>query len=1393
MSAARPRPGLLLVAVLACSLLFAPAALAATSHVFTGTFGDAEPTSPTNVEDPYPLSNPSDTAVDNSAGPSHGDVYVSDPANHRVEKFDSEGHFLLMFGKEVNKTAVAEKATRSSEEGVCPAAGHPSDECQVGTAARTPGAFDAPGNFFRLLLAVDNSAGPSAGDVYVGNHGKGACDNYVTKFDPEGHLISSWGHEGQLNGETWQLFQPDCGAISRFNEDFDAVNGMAVDSAGRLWVDANMGSSLMEFSSLGSFLPPARQLPDNASNGGGLALDPLGDFYLPNSRALIGVYKYTSRGTPIGQIDAQEALGLALDPTTGDLYSDDVINVNSRVGETIRHFAAGCASPCTALDEFGAAQLKKGALGLSIAAGSDDLYVADVGDHDVAVFNGVGPIPTAEAPSPTGPTSVSLAGHIEAAGRGEVTGCTFEYGTNTTYASGSAPCEGSAPYEGQVDAELSGLELNRAYHFRLRAANATGPGYSTDRTFRTPGRPRIDGVFTSGLTATSADISAKVDPNGAETTYLLRYGPTTAYGEETAPLTLPAGHGDQAVHIHLEGLQAGATYHISLLAENEFGEATSEDQSFGFYPPVCPNQAVRQQTGSERLPDCRAYELVSPEEEGDALIFPAGGPNTGLATSPSRLAYLTWGGVVPGANGEPANTIGDMYVATRTDSGWRSRYVGLPASQTFLVGGPPWTDAIVNSVSMYGVVKWQQGILADPSLSKLVDWNDGQYETSHGFNGQGPGIGSSNAPYVWDADTGALIERWPSGLVDGPGDSATVETLAQGAAGRNERQKLSLGAAVAGGSFTLSLEGKTTAAISAAASGAELASALEKLSTVGAGNLVVSGPSGGPWTIEFIFGKAETNVPQLTVAPEKLIGLEEFSGETTASADLSHFVFSSESPLTVAPGGVANSIYDDDTATGQISIASKTSAGANLAGVKPLKVSAEGTRILMSTGTGLCKGTIATAPSCGPGILYMRVNDAATYEVSAGKKVSYVGMSADGSKVFFTSAEALLPEDHDTSTDLYMWSAAKAEGEEAPLTLISKGDDAGNPGEAGQSDACSAAWSEKCGIGTVVFTDPKTGGYTQLLGGLGGNGRSDTAIAAESGDVYFYSPELLAGPGEGEKNAENLYLYRGGAVQFVATLSPEGTVCTTQQEIICSSGPVARMQVTPDGAHMAFITANRLTAYENDEHPEMYSYLPGEAGQHGTIVCDSCIPDGEPPAGEVFASQDGLFLTNDGRAFFSTEDALVPADTNQAEDVYEYVDGRAQLISSGTGAGYRTSFGIIGIQTQPGLVGVSANGTDVYFASYEHLVEQDLNGEELVIYDARVDGGFPTQEPAPPCAAADECHGEGSAAPGAPADGTGAALGAQGNAAPAPARHAKKKTHKRHAHRRAHRGRGGKR
>ena len=47
---------------------------------------------------------------------------------------------------------------------------------------------------------------------------------------------------------------------------------------------------------------------------------------------------------------------------------------------------------------------------------------------------------------------------------------------------------------------------------------------------------------------------------------------------------------------------------------------------------------------------------------------------------------------------------------------------------------------------------------------------------------------------------------------------------------------------------------------------------------------------------------------------------------------------------------------------------------------------------------------------------------------------------------------------------------------------------------------------------------------------------SDDPIASQSGDVYFYSPEQLDPNNPGVFNEKNLYVYRHGAVKYVATL-----------------------------------------------------------------------------------------------------------------------------------------------------------------------------------------------------------------------------------------------------------------
>ena len=78
----------------------------------------------------------------------------------------------------------------------------------------------------------------------------------------------------------------------------------------------------------------------------------------------------------------------------------------------------------------------------------------------------------------------------------------------------------------------------------------------------------------------------------------------------------------------------------------------------------CPNAALRAQNNSTQLPDCRAYELVSPVfKEGFASAL------TGF-TDDGRVSYLSNGNFADNGLGAAALPGGNQYMAVRSASGW---------------------------------------------------------------------------------------------------------------------------------------------------------------------------------------------------------------------------------------------------------------------------------------------------------------------------------------------------------------------------------------------------------------------------------------------------------------------------------------------------------------------------------------------------------------------------------------------------------------------------------------------------------------------------------------------------------------------------------------------------
>jgi len=100
---------------------------------------------------------------------------------------------------------------------------------------------------------------------------------------------------------------------------------------------------------------------------------------------------------------------------------------------------------------------------------------------------------------------------------------------------------------------------------------------------------------------------------------------------------------------------------------------------------ACPNEVFR--TGpSANLPECRAYELVTPADTGGAQIVsdPSAGayhnfPYPLLHASGNSLIFALGGGALTGS---PSPGLNDRYRAQRTAAGWTSEYIGPTAAQT---------------------------------------------------------------------------------------------------------------------------------------------------------------------------------------------------------------------------------------------------------------------------------------------------------------------------------------------------------------------------------------------------------------------------------------------------------------------------------------------------------------------------------------------------------------------------------------------------------------------------------------------------------------------------------------------------------------------------------------
>jgi hypothetical protein len=640
----------------------------------------------------------------------------------------------------------------------------------------------------------------------------------------------------------------------------------------------------------------------------------------------------------------------------------------------------------------------------------------------------------------------------------------------------------------------------------------------------------------------------------------------------------------------------------------------------------CPNAQFRSGP-SEHLPDCRAYEQVSPvEKEGqDAMTLLPLRPAQASACEPDEpctVAYMNVGAAFGGAQG---NDFPNAYLATRGAEGWQT---------TALT--PPTPQAPINS--------------------------------------------KAEVAYAFSEDLSGTILRVP-------------------------------------------LQQLTASA------------------PAGVYNLFLRQP-GGAYSLVTASAPAEPPDSGCTLCFEE----EDVPAFAGASSDFSHVVFEANDSLVEgAPGGGVENLYEAVAEhvrlvgilpDGTIPEGGATAGG----GIRAVSehahelahaISQDGSHVLFEAAA---DGGAPDPGQEGKTELYDRIDGVATVEVSApapGAEPSdcetvdavcdpgsakFWAASDDGSLVYFTSKAALTKESNT--------GPEEASGEE----------DAGN--DLYRYDVETGVLTDL----TVDMTDPDGADVQGVVG------------SSEDGSyVYFVADGALGG--DKVSGRPNLYVWHGtaagsGTVEYVAALhAPTSEEANDIEAMLAgafeyhsdiadwTSRPAeSQAYVTPDGRHLAFMSVEPLTGYDNDDQAtgeddhEVFEYN----AETGGLVCASCDPGDVRPLGSAFIGaklgervstpfHQPRSLSDDGsRMFFSSPDPLVPGISGGSVRVFQYENGTVQLIS-GTESGGTAVF-----------LDASASGNDAFFATREQLAPGDT--DELVdVYDARVGGGLPQPPALTPC------------------------------------------------------------
>lgn len=602
-----------------------------------------------------------------------------------------------------------------------PAFGEHTFSSSFGGPGSGPGQLSEPGG-----VAVNEETG----DVYVVDRG----NKRVEWFNLTGTKL-----EGEFNGDETpggSFYEPVGIAV-----DNDALS----PSHGDVYVDD--ATVVDKFSSTGHYLGQLEAGRIGKSGGGALGTGGLGGVAVAGNGEVWVYYQFSTN--PIYE------------------YSQDIIdNYNDREPNELEGSRESQARCCTSerIADIG-------------VDSEENLYVGHGSfPSEVAKLNTLGEVLVGTEQS----GSKVKGGEASFGAEENVSALALELSTNDVYIDNGSTVDRFSPSGGSPLERLGSGLLHAGAG--VAASSSSGYVYVADAAadvvdlFTAATGPGISEEQATSVDSTAATLQAEVNPNRFDTAYHFEY--------DTSPYDTGAAHGTSVpvpsagigagtslvpVSVRLQGLQPGTSYYYRVVAEAEVsgkpetvdgpGKVLATPALPSTTAESCSNAQLRtEQPYGLVLPDCRAYELVSPIDTngnnvGEEERGVGGAQGARAAVSGEGIAYFS-----KGSFGDPAGALyASAYISSRGPGGWSTQDITPPST-------PIATDTFVPYEELFFTPDLSQGLLFDletvrPLTSDspagydnlyLADFAASSYQAVTDFTPPGtkPYEGSRDAPSV---------------------------------------------------------------------------------------------------------------------------------------------------------------------------------------------------------------------------------------------------------------------------------------------------------------------------------------------------------------------------------------------------------------------------------------------------------------------------------------------------------------------------------------------------------------------------------------------------------------------------------------------------------------------